>query len=294
LAQETVWIHQPAFRELTIEKLHNFGFLRFRRGGEYHLNNPEVAKTLRRACVEGRADLYAPFCELLSSRPCTVLRERVRLRVDGDLRTRSRRRAGGVAGRRGVRLRHCRVDGRGLCDGEGVPHRQVPGRYRDAARGAARASQASPSTSSTTSHSSLRRSARTSPGWATGRWRTSSAAPASGSPCATPARAVVAGAGDHCCEYMTGGAVVVLGEVGRNACAGMTGDTASLLGSGDVAASVNTDTVAAETISASEDEALPDLLRAHLAVTGSTGVQTLLSGRLPLSTRFVKVRALDS
>ena len=43
------------------------------------------------------------------------------------------------------------------------------------------------------------------------------------------ARAVVEGAGDHCCEYMTGGVVVVLGAVGRNACAGMTGGTAYFL-----------------------------------------------------------------
>ena len=37
------------------------------------------------------------------------------------------------------------------------------------------------------------------------------------------ATAVVEGASDHCCEYMTGGLVVVLGEVGRNLAAGMTG-----------------------------------------------------------------------
>ena len=43
------------------------------------------------------------------------------------------------------------------------------------------------------------------------------------------ATAVVEGAGDHCCEYMTGGVVAVLGSVGRNACAGMTGGTAYFL-----------------------------------------------------------------
>ena len=37
------------------------------------------------------------------------------------------------------------------------------------------------------------------------------------------AEAVVEGAGDHCCEYMTGGCVVSLGPVGRNVAAGMTG-----------------------------------------------------------------------
>ena len=40
------------------------------------------------------------------------------------------------------------------------------------------------------------------------------------------AEAVVEGAGDHCCEYMTGGAVVSLGSVGRNVGAGMTGGLA--------------------------------------------------------------------
>ena len=43
------------------------------------------------------------------------------------------------------------------------------------------------------------------------------------------ARAVVESAGDHCCEYMTGGAVVVLGRIGRNPCAGMTGGAAYFL-----------------------------------------------------------------
>ncbi|NBS11892.1 MAG: hypothetical protein EBS77_04375, partial [Gammaproteobacteria bacterium] len=43
------------------------------------------------------------------------------------------------------------------------------------------------------------------------------------------ATAVVEGAGDHCCEYMTGGLVVVLGETGRNFGAGMTGGFAYVL-----------------------------------------------------------------
>ena len=51
--------------------------------------------------------------------------------------------------------------------------------------------------------------------------RSSAASSASGSPCATPARrAVVEGVGDHGCEYMTGGVVVVLGRTGRNFAAG--------------------------------------------------------------------------
>ena len=43
------------------------------------------------------------------------------------------------------------------------------------------------------------------------------------------ATAVIEGAGDHCCEYMTGGVVVVLGRTGRNFAAGMSGGIAYVL-----------------------------------------------------------------
>ena len=43
------------------------------------------------------------------------------------------------------------------------------------------------------------------------------------------ANAVVEGVGDHCCEYMTGGTVVILGETGRNFAAGMSGGIAYVL-----------------------------------------------------------------
>uniref|UniRef100_A0A1S4A4N6 Ferredoxin-dependent glutamate synthase, chloroplastic-like n=1 Tax=Nicotiana tabacum TaxID=4097 RepID=A0A1S4A4N6_TOBAC len=47
------------------------------------------------------------------------------------------------------------------------------------------------------------------------------------------AQAVVEGTGDHCCEYMTGGCVVVLGKVGRNVAAGMTGGLTYILDEDD-------------------------------------------------------------
>ena len=82
LAQETVWIHQQAFPELSVEKLQNYGFVRYRPRGEYHLNNPEAAKTLRRACVEGLPDLYRSYSDKLQQRPPTVLRDLLRLTRD--------------------------------------------------------------------------------------------------------------------------------------------------------------------------------------------------------------------
>ena len=58
----------------------------------------------------------------------------------------------------------------------------------------------------------------------------SAASPASASPCAIPAPSrSIEGAGDHCCEYMTGGVVVVLGRTGRNFAAGMSGGIAYVL-----------------------------------------------------------------
>jgi glutamate synthase (ferredoxin) len=85
LAQETVWIHQQAFPELTPEKLRDYGFVRYRPRGEYHLNNPEAAKTLRRACVEGLPDLYRSYSDKLMQRPPTVLRDLLRLVGDPGL-----------------------------------------------------------------------------------------------------------------------------------------------------------------------------------------------------------------
>jgi glutamate synthase (ferredoxin) len=82
LAQETVWIHQQAFPELTAEKLQDYGFVRYRPRGEYHLNNPEAAKTLRRACVEGLPDLYRSYSAKLRQRPPTVLRDLLRLSAE--------------------------------------------------------------------------------------------------------------------------------------------------------------------------------------------------------------------
>ena len=54
-------------------------------------------------------------------------------------------------------------------------------------------------------------------------------------------RAVVEGVGDHACEYMTGGTVVVLGQTGRNFAAGMSGGVAYVLDwNGDFASTTST------------------------------------------------------
>ncbi len=105
LAQETVWIHQQAFPELTPEKLQDYGFVRYRPRGEYHLNNPEAAKTLRRACVEGLPDLYRSYSDKLMQRPPTVLRDL--LQLVGDPARRAAAGAGAVEPAAAILRRFC-------------------------------------------------------------------------------------------------------------------------------------------------------------------------------------------
>ena len=93
------------------------------------------------------------------------------------------------------------------------------------------------------------------------------------------AHAVVEGAGDHCCEYMTGGVIVVLGGTGRNVGAGMTGGVAFLLDeSGGVQARVNPEIVEVVGITTPQQESLlKSLLEAHVNTTSSDKAKALLS-----------------
>ena len=102
------------------------------------------------------------------------------------------------------------------------------------------------------------------------------------------ARTVVEGAGDHCCEYMTGGVVVVLGSTGRNVGAGMTGGVTFLLDEGDrVTARVNPEIVAVCSLTTSQQEdTLKELLEAHVAATGSSKASALLADWSAAKGRF--------
>ncbi len=90
--------------------------------------------------------------------------------------------------------------------------------------------------------------------------------------------AVIMGAGDHCCEYMTGGVVVVLGKTGRNVGAGMTGGIAYFLDEEDnFPAKVNTEIVAYQRIVSKAGEAqLKALIEAHVQRTGSQKAHKIL------------------
>ncbi|KAK6289852.1 hypothetical protein POUND7_001393 [Theobroma cacao] len=86
------------------------------------------------------------------------------------------------------------------------------------------------------------------------------------------AQAVVEGTGDHCCEYMTGGCVVVLGKVGRNVAAGMTGGLAYILDEDDtLIPKVNKEIVKIQRLTAPVGQMqLMSLIEAHVEKTGST------------------------
>ncbi|MDP9368817.1 MAG: glutamate synthase large subunit [Chloroflexota bacterium] len=90
--------------------------------------------------------------------------------------------------------------------------------------------------------------------------------------------AVVEGVGDHGCEYMTGGTVVVLGPTGRNFGAGMTNGTAYVLDAeGAFEGRINPDSVLLERLASSEDAAaLRSLLERHVLLTRSAHTAVLL------------------
>lgn len=90
--------------------------------------------------------------------------------------------------------------------------------------------------------------------------------------------AVIEGAGDHCCEYMTGGVIVVLGKVGRNVAAGMTGGLAYFLDEdGSFSELVNREIVKIQrVITPAGQKQLQDLIIAHSDRTNSPKAKFIL------------------
>ena len=107
--------------------------------------------------------------------------------------------------------------------------------------------------------------------------------------------AVVEGVGDHGCEYMTGGLVVVLGRTGRNFAAGMSGGMAYVLDEQQLFDTLcNLDMVELEPIWQLEDqERLHDLLGRHHRWTGSAQAARILENWRDMYGRFVKVMPID-
>ncbi len=106
--------------------------------------------------------------------------------------------------------------------------------------------------------------------------------------------AVVEGLGDHGCEYMTGGRVVVLGRTGRNFAAGMSGGVAYVLDEdGTFAERCNTELVGFEPVEGSDADELVALVDEHWRRTGSAVAGRLLEDWSRSLEQFVKVMPHD-
>ncbi len=108
------------------------------------------------------------------------------------------------------------------------------------------------------------------------------------------AQAVVEGVGDHGCEYMTGGHVVVLGRTGRNFAAGMSGGIAYVLDvDGGFETRCNMELVGFDPLEDDDIAILRALVEEHLERTGSTVAAQVLANWDDELARFVKVMPHD-
>ncbi|MCK5268803.1 MAG: glutamate synthase subunit alpha, partial [Spirochaetes bacterium] len=109
------------------------------------------------------------------------------------------------------------------------------------------------------------------------------------------AQAVVEGVGDHACEYMTGGIVVVLGTTGRNFAAGMSGGIAYVLDKTQLFDTLcNLDMVDIEPVIEKEDiNQLKELIEKHIKYTDSNVAKHIIDNWKEMLPRFVKVMPMD-
>jgi glutamate synthase domain-containing protein 3 len=106
------------------------------------------------------------------------------------------------------------------------------------------------------------------------------------------ARVVVEGVGDHGCEYMTGGCVVVLGSTGRNFAAGMSGGVAYVLDREKGRFSqddCNRESVDLDPLTGPDEAELRDLIQAHRDYTGSAVAAQVLDAWPTMKGLFIKV-----
>jgi glutamate synthase (NADPH/NADH) large chain len=108
------------------------------------------------------------------------------------------------------------------------------------------------------------------------------------------ARTVVEGCGDHGCEYMTGGQVVIIGATGRNFAAGMSGGEAYIYDpEGNFGALCNREMVDLDRPADADESAVLELLQNHVRYTHSTVAQRIVDDWDQNRTRFVKVMPKD-
>ncbi|MGB9222191.1 glutamate synthase-related protein, partial [Mycobacterium sp.] len=108
------------------------------------------------------------------------------------------------------------------------------------------------------------------------------------------AHAVVEGVGDHGCEYMTGGKVVILGHTGRNFAAGMSGGVAYVYDpDGELPDNLNSEMVELESLDEDDVEFLHGIVQAHVDATDSAVGQRILADWGEQQGHFAKVMPRD-
>ncbi len=109
------------------------------------------------------------------------------------------------------------------------------------------------------------------------------------------ASVVVGSVGDHGCEYMTGGRVVILGEIGKNFAAGMSGGVAYIYDAeGSLANRINEGMVDLDRIESAEDDAeVRAMIERYIQHTGSPEAQAILDGWEESRAKFIKVMPRD-
>jgi glutamate synthase (NADPH) large chain len=108
------------------------------------------------------------------------------------------------------------------------------------------------------------------------------------------AKAVVEGVGDHGCEYMTGGTVVILGGTGRNFAAGMSGGIAYVYDADQTFwQRCNTEMVGFDPMDKEDEETLRTMIETHYQLTGSTVAADILLNWTEALPKFIKVMPTD-
>ena len=103
---------------------------------------------------------------------------------------------------------------------------------------------------------------------------------------------VVEGIGDHGCEYMTGGTVLIIGETGRNFAAGMSGGVAYILDFDEV--NLNKEMVSAtKDLNETETDTIKRMLQEHMIYTGSPKAQRILANWDEMQGQFTKIISND-
>jgi glutamate synthase (NADPH) large chain len=105
---------------------------------------------------------------------------------------------------------------------------------------------------------------------------------------------IVEGVGDHGCEYMTGGSVVILGDTGRNFAAGMSGGVAYVWDVNKTfVKNCNMEMVLLDTLDETDEKFLRAMIESHRQYTGSELAAHLLSYWPGAFKNFIKVMPID-